>query len=248
MAASPETMLHWGAVCCCVILLLVGGRGQKTEPLAQPGAQPLFRGADQYDFAIVVPASGLECVWHFAHQSGRFYFSYEVQWVTGIAQDRHISATVNSPQGLLVGTSQDVRGQINFHTQETGFYQICLSNFHNRFGNMQVFLNFGVYYDGYEEMQQQEAEERKHLNDTLAAIEAGATKVQGQVFHMWRFYNFGRMRRGADYYLLLSNSTYVTWWSAAQTLVIVTAGYLQLFFLKRLFLTKSTTDTNKPRC
>ncbi|MBN3301262.1 TMED6 protein, partial [Amia calva] len=216
--------------------------------LASPGDEPLFRGSDQYDFSIVVPASGLQCLWHFAHQSGRFYFNYEVQWVTGIGKDRHISATVNSPRGLILGSSQEVRGQINFHTQETGFYQICLNNFHNRFGNMQVFLNFGVYYDGYEEMQQQKDEERKHLNDTLATIEASTVKVQSYVFHMWRYYNFARMRKGADFYLLLSNYSYVTWWSAAQSLVIVAAGYLQLHFLKRLFHTRSTTDTNKPRC
>lgn len=65
---------------------------------------------------------------------------------------------------------------------------------------------------------------------------------------MWRHYNFARMRQGTDYYILLSNSTYVRYWSAAQSVVILLSGYLQLFFLKRLFNTKPTTETEKPRC
>lgn len=66
---------------------------------------------------------------------------------------------------------------------------------------------------------------------------------------MWRHYNYARMRRGADHYILLFNYNYVTWWSAVQSVVIVMAGYLQLFFLKRLFNTKATTEApEKPRC
>ncbi|KAG9352360.1 hypothetical protein JZ751_020773 [Albula glossodonta] len=132
---------------------------------------------------------------------------------------------------------------------------MCLSNFHNRFGSMQVFLNFGVYYSGTEGTQKQKEEEKKrkeeaskHLNDTLSTIEDSANRLQGNTFHMWRHYSFARMRKGADYYLLLSNSSYVTWWSAAQSIVIIAAGYLQLFFLKRLFHSKTTTETDKPRC
>lgn len=41
---------------------------------------------------------------------------------------------------------------------------------------MQVFLNFGVYYDGFEEMQHQKEQEKKQLNDTLATIEVGRLK------------------------------------------------------------------------
>ncbi|KAL0154085.1 hypothetical protein M9458_050544, partial [Cirrhinus mrigala] len=54
------------------------------------------------------------------------------------------------------------------------------------------------------------------------------------------------MRRGADFYLLQSNSTYVNSWSALQSLVIITAGYLQLYFLKSLFKTKPA-EGDKPR-
>lgn len=51
---------------------------RKTEPLSGSSDEPLFRGSDRYDFAIVIPAGGTECFWQFAHQSGFFYFSYEV--------------------------------------------------------------------------------------------------------------------------------------------------------------------------
>ncbi|RXN09322.1 transmembrane emp24 domain-containing 6-like protein [Labeo rohita] len=75
----------------------------------------------------------------------------------------------------------------------------------------------------------------------------GPNRLQRFVFHMWCYYNYERMRRGADFYLLQSNSTYVNSWSALQSLGIITAGYLQLYFLKRLFKTKPA-EGDKPRC
>ena len=76
--ASPGSMLALLSVAALVGLL--GGLGlvqaPKTEPLS--GDQPLFRGADQNDFAIVIRAGDTECFWQFAHQTGQFFFSYEV--------------------------------------------------------------------------------------------------------------------------------------------------------------------------
>uniref|UniRef100_A0A3B4WC06 GOLD domain-containing protein n=1 Tax=Seriola lalandi dorsalis TaxID=1841481 RepID=A0A3B4WC06_SERLL len=69
-------------------------------------------------------------------------------------------------------------------------------------------------------------------------------KLQNQIFHMWRHYNFARMRKGKDHHLLLSNLNYVNWWSATQSFVILLSGYLQLRVLKRLF----HTDASRPRC
>ncbi|XP_036897292.1 transmembrane emp24 domain-containing protein 6 [Sturnira hondurensis] len=230
-----------------VLNLVASARSQKMEPLSGSGDQPLFQGADQYDFAIMIPSGGAECFWQFAHQTGYFYFSYEVQRTLGMSHDRHITATAHTPQGFLIETSQNVRGQINFHTQETGFYQLCLKNQQNHFGSVQVYLNFGVFYEE-PEMDHKQKSERKQLNDTLDAIEESTQKVQRNIFHMWRYYNFARMRKTADFFLLQSNYNYVNWWSIAQSLVIVLSGVLQLYFLKRLFNVPMTTDTKKPRC
>ncbi|XP_023256768.1 transmembrane emp24 domain-containing protein 6-like [Seriola lalandi dorsalis] len=178
----------------------------------------------------------------------------DVQWVTGVGHDRHLSVTVNAPSSLVVSTVDDATGQINFEAEETGFYQMCFSNFHNHFGTMQVSLSFGVYYDGYQDPatgkdeQKKKEEVGKELNNTLNIIEDATHKVENYVFHMFRYYNFGRMRRSADYFLLQSNSQYVTWWSTALSLLIVTSGYLQLFFLKRLFISKTGTEDERPRC
>ncbi|XP_031197190.1 transmembrane emp24 domain-containing protein 6 [Mastomys coucha] len=228
-----------------VLSLVTSAKSQETDPLHGSKDQPLFRGADRNDFAIVVHPGATECFWQFADQMGYLYFSYEVQRILGMSHDRHIVATAHTPQGFLIDTSQDVRGQINFATQETGFYQLCLKNEQNRFSSIQVYLNFGVFYEGPEMDHKQS--QRKQLNDTLDAIEDSTQRVQNHVFHMWRFYNSARMRKVADFFLLQSNYTYVNWWSTAQSLAIVLSGVLQLYFLKRLF-TASTTDTKKPRC
>ncbi|XP_009693039.1 PREDICTED: transmembrane emp24 domain-containing protein 6 [Cariama cristata] len=217
------------------LLALLGSTGcPTTETLSESSQDPLFRGADRYDFAIVIPAGAVECFWQFAHQNGNFFFSYEVQWVTGIANNRNILATASDPNGFQLGVSQHGRGQINFLTKQTGFYQLCLDNQQNHFGFMQVYLNFGVYYEGFN-AENKQLEEKKELNNTLEAIEVSIRKLQLHVFHMWRFYNFARMRKGADSFLLESNYNYVNWWSMAQSCVIVLSGVLQLYFLKRLF-------------
>ncbi|XP_044049404.1 transmembrane emp24 domain-containing protein 6-like [Siniperca chuatsi] len=243
----------------CLFLAFVlwgpGRGGPLTNLHPNMTDQELIWGADQYDFSVVLPAAGMECFWHFAHRGERFYLSFMVQWVTGVGHDRHLSVSVNTPSGLLVSTVDDAKGQVNFEAEETGFYQMCFSNFHNRFGTMQVFLSFGVYYDSFqdpakrkEEEKKKKEEVRKDLNDTLSVIEDASHKVENYVFHMFRYYSFGRMRKSADYFLLLSNSRYITWWSTALSLLIVTSGYLQLLFLKRLFITKTSAEDEKPRC
>lgn len=88
----------------------------------------------------------------------------------------------------------------------------------------------------------------KHLSLLLLTglrLQDSIQKLQVHVFHMWRFYNFARMRKGADSFLLESNYHYVNWWSMAQSCVIVLSGVLQLYFLKRLFNVQSS---GKPRC
>nr|XP_047906449.1 transmembrane emp24 domain-containing protein 6 isoform X2 [Anser cygnoides] len=240
--------LQAGRSMLLLALLLLGLPGPAgcpmTEPLSGSSDEPPFRGADRYDFAVIVTAGATECFWQFAHQSGNFFFSYEVQRATGFANSRIILATASDPNGFQIGASQDVRGQISFPTRETGFYQLCLDNQHNHFGFMQVYLNFGVYYDGFSVEREQPAE-RRQLNDTLEAIEVSIRKLQLHIFHMWRFYNFARMRKGADSFLLESNYHYVNCWSMAQSCVIVLSGALQLYFLKRLF---NVQGSSKPRC
>ncbi|NXT29331.1 TMED6 protein, partial [Syrrhaptes paradoxus] len=222
-----------GRMLLLVLLALLRPAGcPMAEPHGGSDQEPLFRGADRYDFAIIVPAGSVECFWQFAHQSGNFFFSYEASRVTGMGNNRNILATASDPSGSQLGVSQHMRGQITFLTKETGFYQLCLDN-PNHFGFMQVYLNFGVYYESLDGENKQQ--EKKELNNTLEAIEVSIEKLQLHVFHMWRFYNFARMRKGADAFLLESNYNYVNWWSMAQSCVIVLSGVLQLYFLKRLF-------------
>ncbi|XP_012713457.1 transmembrane emp24 domain-containing protein 6 [Fundulus heteroclitus] len=219
--------------------------GPQTRPHPNITDQELFWGADQYDFSVVLPAAATECFWHFAHHRERFYLNFMVQWVTGVGLDRHLSVTVNAPSSLLLSTVDDAKGQINFEVEETGFHQMCLSNFHNHFSMMQVFLSFGVYYDNNQDKGKKDMEEEK-LNNTLSIIQIATNRVERNVFHMFRYYSFGRMRKSTDYFLLQSNTRYITWWSMALSLLIVTSGFLQLLFLKSLFVSKA--ENEKPRC
>lgn len=76
----------------------------------------------------------------------------------------------------------------------------------------------------------------------LPLLQVSIQRLQIHTFHMWRFYNFARMRKGADSFLLESNYNYVNWWSMAQSCVIVLSGVLQLYFLKSLFHAQTSSS------
>ncbi|XP_051884651.1 transmembrane emp24 domain-containing protein 6 [Pristis pectinata] len=215
-------------------VLLISGRCQKSESMSSSSGSVIFHGANQYDFSIVVDGGGQECFWQYADQKGYFYFSYEVQWVMGLQKDRTITATINAPDGGLIDTSSETSGQINFKTTQSGFYQLCLNNFLSHFGSKQIFISFGTYYD-FDEEKETVNKVNVHLNDTVSAIQETTIELQNYVFHMWRYYNFARMHKGADYFAALALSNYVYRWSFTQSVVIVFSGVLQLYFLKQLF-------------
>lgn len=60
-----------------LLLLILGWDYGKAMNELEPD-QDLFLGAEQYDFAVVLPASELECFWHFAHQDEHFYLNFMV--------------------------------------------------------------------------------------------------------------------------------------------------------------------------
>ncbi|KAG7329378.1 hypothetical protein KOW79_007552 [Hemibagrus wyckioides] len=231
---------------CTVVLLIFPVWGQRGESVSDPvdGGHEFFQAADHYDFALLLSGTESQCYWHFARQSGRFYLTYMVQWVSGMTADRHIAVSIFSPNGVLLSYTDNTMGQINFQAKETGFYQMCFANHRNQFGDMRVFLNFGVFYEEEAEVQKENGMDEEVLNSTLSNIKDISNKIRLRIQHMWRFYNVARMRRGADYFLLQSKSYYVNVWSVLQSFVIIMAGYLQLFFLKRLF----RADGNRNRC
>lgn len=88
------------------LVLLSPASCPETEPLSESSQDPLFRGADRYDFAIVIPAGAVECFWQFAYQSGNFFFSYEVSiagcfpgscWHDAAADGRRGMAVLDRP-------------------------------------------------------------------------------------------------------------------------------------------------------
>ncbi|PWA19903.1 hypothetical protein CCH79_00016594 [Gambusia affinis] len=205
--------------------------GLQTKPGSSRTDQELFWGADQYDFSVVLPAAATECFWHFAHHGEKFYLSFLVQWVTGVGLHRDLSVTVNAPSSLLISTADDTKGQINFEVKETGISDYCCCHLQQ----LHIYTFFSTLNMCL-----------SNFHNRFSTMQAATSKVERDVFHMFRYYSFSRMRKSADHFLLLSNSQYITWWSMALSLLIVTSGYLQLLFLKSLFVSKA--EAEKPRC
>jgi len=72
----------------------------RTETLSGSAQEPLFHGADRYDFAIVVPAGTVECFWQFAHQGGNFFFSYDVSVARRLPRRCRRGAAAGRLQGI----------------------------------------------------------------------------------------------------------------------------------------------------
>lgn len=72
-------MLHKDVYLVCLLLLFsLSSSGSFKDPYPQNSDQDAFRGSDQYDFAIVLPAGGLQCYWHYAQYGERFYLNFMV--------------------------------------------------------------------------------------------------------------------------------------------------------------------------
>jgi len=73
-------MLQNGVYLVCLLLLFgLSNSGALKEPHPDLSDQELSWGADQYDFAIILHARGLQCFWHFAHHGERFYLNFMVR-------------------------------------------------------------------------------------------------------------------------------------------------------------------------
>lgn len=61
-----------------LLLIGLGSSGGLEDPRSGIPDEDVFRGSDQYDFAFVLPAGGLECYWHYSHYGQTFYLNFMV--------------------------------------------------------------------------------------------------------------------------------------------------------------------------
>lgn len=74
-----------------------------------------------------------------------------MQRTLGMSHDRHVAATAHTPQGFLIDSSQNVRGQINFSTKETGLFSspvtIIIVSFFETGSIMRKYWNYWSTWD-----------------------------------------------------------------------------------------------------
>lgn len=66
----------------------------------------------------------------------------QVQLVTGVALDRHLSVMINAPSSLIVGRADDASGQITFNVEETGQCNYNKTYAFMSFHNLHMVLHF----------------------------------------------------------------------------------------------------------
>ncbi len=71
--------------------------------------------------------------------------------------------------------------------------------------------------------------------------------VDKNIHEMLRMQAIGRQHVVTDWYVIYNNNVYIQRWSILMICIICGSGGLQVFFVRRLFKTKETTATSKPR-
>lgn len=67
--------------------------------------------------------------------------------------------------------------------------------------------------------------------------------VDQRIHEILLYQSQARAKESRDFQLLISNNTYVQYWSIAQCLAIMATGAFQVFFVRKLFSTEVTTKS-----
>jgi len=178
-----------------------------------------------------------ECVWQKLKKGTFLSFGYEV--LRG--GDRKVAFAMRDNYGRVIQSEADKEEHFFERTiEEEGVYGFCMDNRDGKFVEKLVFFYLSGYVSESWAMSEGEieeyAEQARNLTSSLSTVDS---QVQKMINHQ----TVSRMHLVADWYLITGNLNWVTYWSSFQSVVIAAVGFLQVFFIKRLFSDESTAGS-----
>nr|SVE82653.1 EOG090X0AV2 [Daphnia magna] len=214
--------------------------GQPPVHIAQPPmTMPLFdENADDapavaMEYKVHVDPGKEECYFQFVQKGATIYVSFQV--LRG--GDGMAGFAVRNPSGQLVHPYQwKPASEFQEVSPTGGYYGICVDNQFSRFAAKLVNLYITTFrYDQWEKFTQELKDIDVSAENCTNILQGVDKRIQG----ILQMQQLARSREARDYNLLLDNETYVQNWSIAQCVVVIACFVVQVYFVKKLFETKS---------
>nr|CAG4644190.1 EOG090X0AV2 [Lepidurus arcticus] len=185
------------------------------------------------EYKVHVDPGKEECYYQSVQAGATIYVSFQV--LRG--GDGMAGFAVRNPQGQLVHPYQwKPASEYQEVSPIGGYYAICVDNQFSRFAAKLVNLYMTTFrYDQWEKYTQE-------LKDADIGVESFTSTLSGvdkRVQEMLQYQQLSRGREARDFNILEANNGYVQYWSLAQCSVIILATTVQVYFVKKLFETKS---------
>ncbi|GFO05724.1 transmembrane emp24 domain-containing protein [Plakobranchus ocellatus] len=195
----------------------------------------------QHDFKVYVHAGMEECFFQRVAQGAEFYARFEV--LKGVERDVDFYLRGRSGEVLQHKTGTD--GFLHQKAMNEGVYAVCIDNVFDRYGYKVVYVYIVtlVMQDWlkYQEELQKIELMAKNFSVSLSTVETSINEMK-------QSQSKARFNVVRDWYRVTSNLYYVGMWSIMQCGLIIFASVAQVYSLRRLFRTTTTTPTtSKPR-
>nr|ACO11107.1 Transmembrane emp24 domain-containing protein 5 precursor [Caligus rogercresseyi] len=188
------------------------------------------------EYKVHVDAGKEDCYWQYVHPGATFYVSYQV--LKG--GDGAIGFAVRRPDNVIV-KPYEWKANAEYEesaTEHGGYYSVCLDNSFSKFAAKLVNLYMTTFrYDEWEKFSQ----DLQDLDLSVQNFTHTLSGVDRRIQIMRQFQQLSRGLEARDFNILLSNGSYIQNWSFLGCVVIIISGITQVYFVRKLFDTKSTT-------
>nr|CAG4641093.1 EOG090X0AV2 [Eulimnadia texana] len=185
------------------------------------------------EYKVHVDPGKEECYYQHVQQGATIYVSFQV--LRG--GDGMAGFAVRHPSGQLIHPYQwKASSEYQEVSATGGYYGICVDNQFSRFAAKLVNLYITTFrYDQWEKFAQELQEADVSAENCTRILQGVDMRIQEMLQHQ----QLSRSREARDYSLLIDNNSYVQFWSFIQIVVVVTCFVVQVYFVKKLFDTKS---------
>ena len=124
-----------------------------------------------------------------------------------------------------------------------GDYQICMYNY--EYSEKVIYINMITYtMDEIVEKHKESGE----LDLSTQLLLGNMDKIQTNLHEVKQHQMFIRILNAKDWYFVKANNSYVMYYSIAQCIVVIISAFVQVHFIRKLFVTVTPNTKNyKPR-
>lgn len=216
--------------CAIILTNFVGSSTPDDAETHSFDNRPFFA----HSYKMQMSAYQEECIWQKLRAGTYLSFGFEV--LRG--GDRKVAFAFRDNHGAVLQSEED-REEYFFekNVEDEGVYGFCMDNRDGKLLEKLVFFYLSGYVSQSWELT---ADEMEQYDAKAQNISSSLMSVDSHVQKMINHQTVSRMHLVTDWYILSGNLSWVTYWSSFQSVVIAVVGFLQVFFIKRLFADDAT--------